>query len=58
MLCRCVLYTSETCRKIDLRCSRQTDNRDGVCNGCRIHLAEDRKSGTYKGRWGLARRRR
>jgi hypothetical protein len=58
MLCRCVLYTSETCKVVDLRCHRQTRHRSGLCEHCRKHRAEDRKSGTYKRRWGLARRRR
>ncbi len=54
MLCRCVLYMSEAKKEIDLRCHHQTTHKTGVCDHCRKHRAEDRKSGAYKGRWGLA----
>lgn len=57
MLCRCVLYTDETKKLVDLRCHRQTKSKTGLCDDCQKHRAEDRKSGLYKGRFGLARSR-
>ena len=58
MLCRCVLYTDKSKKVVDLRCSKQTKNKDGVCDDCRQHRVQDAKDGgAYRGRMGLARRK-